>query len=378
MKYYVKTFGCQQNVSDSQRIKSAFSKRGMTETDDSRDADYVIINTCMVRQSAENRVAGLVNNLVKIKVLKRKKKQSFKIIVTGCMVGLAKRDTSGIYSKIMHERLPEVDEFVPIEEFGYELNPVRDGAKNAWLPISNGCNNFCSYCTVPYSRGKEISRPYEDIIQEADKLKREGYTHITLLGQNVNSYGSDLILNGSYPDIKPVFVKHLGKKRIPTLFPLLLSGIAEMGFESVSFMSSNPWDFSETLINVIATHKNIARVIHLPVQSGDSSVLKRMNRWYTDKEYLQLVSDIRKKIPDVTFTTDIVVGFCGETDKEFNNTVRLYKKVGFQKAYVSIYSPRYGTAAIKTMKDDVPYTVKKKRWCTLENLINKPNLKKAV
>jgi len=378
MKYYIKTFGCQQNVSDSQRIRSAFSAREMEETDDYRDADYVMINTCMVRQSAENRIAGLVNNLAKIKALKRKKKQILKIIVTGCMVGLAKRDTSGKYSKIMHERLPEVDEFVPIEEFGYDLSPVRSDTKNAWLPISNGCNNFCSYCTVPYSRGEEISRPYEDIVKEALKLKREGYTHITLLGQNVNSYGSDLIQKGSYPDIKPVFVKHLGKKRIPTLFPFLLSEIAQMGFESVNFMSSNPWDFSEALINVIARHKNITRVIHLPVQSGDSNVLKRMNRWYTDQEYLQLVSNIRREIPDAKFTTDIVVGFCGETDEEFNNTVRLCKKVKFQKAYISMYSPRYGTTAYKTIKDDIAYIVKKKRWCILENLINKPNLKKAV
>ena len=378
MKFYIKTFGCQQNISDSQRIRSSFSQQGMIETDDYREADYVVINTCMVRQSAENRVAGLVNNLAKIKALRRKKKQTFKIMVTGCMVGLAKWDTSGKYSKIMQGRLPEVDEFIPIEEFGHELKPVRNDAKNALLPISNGCNNFCSYCTVPYSRGKEISRPYEDIIKEARKLKREGYAHITLLGQNVNSYGSDLILNGSYSDIKPVFVKQLGKKRIPTLFPFLLSEIAEMGFKSVDFMSSNPWDFSGALIDVVANHTNITRVIHLPVQSGDSSVLKRMNRWYTDKEYLQLISNIRKKIPDAKFTTDIVVGFCGETDEEFNNTVRLCKKVGFQKAYVSIYSPRYGTTAYKTMKDDIPYTVKKKRWCILENLINKPNLKKAV
>ncbi|MBI3366465.1 radical SAM protein, partial [Candidatus Roizmanbacteria bacterium] len=258
MKYFVKTFGCQQNHADSERIDAAFHSRGMKKAKGYNDADYIVINTCMVRESAENRVYGLVNNLGKMKSASRR----MKIIVTGCMVGLAFRDKTGKYLKRIRELMPEVDEFMPIEEIGFDNSPVRQDDKHAWIPISNGCNNFCTFCVVPFTRGREISRPYEDIIKEAKKLKAKGYTHIMLLGQNVNSYGADLILgekniqvmrdinktyfensklnpensrqksklqtnNQKYKNIKPVYVKHLGRYRIPTLFPALLEEIAQ-------------------------------------------------------------------------------------------------------------------------------------------------------
>jgi len=191
---------------------------------------------------------------------------------------------------------------------------------------------------------------------------------VTLLGQNVNSYGSDFIQK-MQPSTKPVYVKHLGRMRIPTFFPHLLEKIARMGFELVDFMSSNPWDFSDELIDVIAQNKNITRTIHLPVQSGDDDVLKRMNRWYTADQYIALISKLKRQISNVSVTTDIIVGFCKETDEEFNNTVKLVKSVDFKKAYVAIYSKRPFTVATKTMKDDVPYAVKKKRWELLEDLI---------
>ncbi len=175
--------------------------------------------------------------------------------------------------------------------------------------------------------------------------------------------------------LKPIYVKHLGRYRIPTLFPYLLEDVAKIGFEKVDFISSNPWDFSDELIEVIARNKNVTRTIHLPVQSGDDNVLKRMNRWYTADEYIRLISKIKNQIPNIKFTTDIIVGFCGETEEEFQNTVRLCQIVGFEKAYIAMYSPRPLTAATKVMKDDVPYEVKKKRWQILEDLINKPNLK---
>ena len=175
-------------------------------------------------------------------------------------------------------------------------------------------------------------------------------------------------------EFKPVYVKHLGKYRIPTLFPTLLNKISQMGFKKIDFMSSNPWDFSDELIEVILKNGNITRIIHLPVQSGDDNVLKKMNRWYSQKEYLKLINKLKKKIKNLKITTDIIVGFCGETDKEFNNTVKLAKEVGFEKAYISIYSPRYHTNATINMKDDVPHKIKKKRWLILENLINKPHL----
>jgi len=407
LKYFIKTFGCQQNVADSERIEQAFASRGMTKARGYKDANYVIINTCMVRASAEERVYGLVQNLAKIKSDKLRKQEHFKIIVTGCMVGIAFRDKTGKFLSKIRDRMPEVDEFMPIEEVGFDSVPVRQSQTHAWVPISNGCNNFCTFCIVPFTRGREISRPYEDIIEECIHLKAKGYTSVMLLGQNVNSYGADLIMgkeniqvmrdiestyfemskvldistirakftyNGRSVD--PVYVKHLGRHRIPTLFPYLLEDVAKMDFENVDFISSNPWDFSDELIDLIAQYPNITRTIHLPVQSGDNNVLKRMNRWYTREEYLKIISKLKSKIPNIKITTDIIVGFCGETEEEFQNTAKLAREVGFEKAYISRYSERYMTAATKVMKDDVPHHIKKKRWQILEDSINKPYLEK--
>lgn len=399
MKYFIKTFGCQQNKADSERVESAFKNRGMTVAKGYRDANYVIINTCMVRKSAENRVYGLVENLRIIKEEKLTKKETYKIIVTGCMVGLAFRDKTGKYLEKIRSIMPHVDEFMPIEEVGFDSEPIRQDNVNGWVPISNGCNNFCTFCVVPFTRGREISRPYEDIINECTRLRMKGFKNVTLLGQNVNSYGADLLLgekniqvmrdiektyfeneeaniaekdftyNGK--TLKPIYVKHLGRYRIPTLFPYLLEDIAKLGFEKVDFVSSNPWDFSDELINVIAKYPNISRIIHLPIQSGDDKVLKRMNRWYTSEEYLTIINKMKEKIPGIKFTTDIIVGFCGETDEEFQSTVKLAEAVGFERAYVAMYSIRPMTAATKVFKDDVPHPVKKERWTVLENLINK-------
>jgi len=391
MNYFIKTFGCQQNRADSERIAAAFKARGMSPTRSYKTADYIVINTCMVRKSAENRAYGLINNLSKFKISNSK----FKIILTGCMVGLAFQDKTGKYLKRLQKILPAVDEFMPISEVGFDFAPLRQDKISAWVPITNGCNNFCTYCVVPYTRGREISRPYEEIIKECQELKKQGYKNVTLLGQNVNSYGSDLIINSKGKNqkskvqiknqkllddkkIKPVYVKHLGKYRIPTLFPYLLDEVAKMGFEKVDFISSNPWDFSNELIEVMVKNSNISRTLHLPVQSGDDNVLKRMNRWYSASDYVTLISKIKNQISKIKFTTDIIVGFCGETDEEFNNTVKLCKKVRFNWAYVAMYSPRPFSVATKTMKDDIPHTVKKNRWLILENLINQPQLKKRL
>lgn len=441
MKYFIKTFGCQQNVADSERVEQAFKGRGMKKARGYSDANYVIINTCMVREKAEHKVYGLVNNLGKIKEEKTKNKEDFKIIVTGCMVGIAFRDGSGKYLKRIREIMPEVDEFMPIEEVGFDNEPIRQNNEQAWVPISNGCNNFCTFCIVPFTRGREISRPYEDIMEECLHLKAKRYKKVTLLGQNVNSYGSDLIMgkeniqvmrdlnktyfegqtvilsdtkdrthshserseesrssnnntqrdsssstqndkNNNFPTtlrakltyngrpVEPVYVKHLGRHRIPTLFPYLLEDVARMDFEKVDFYSANPWDFSEELIDVIAKYDNITRTIHLPIQSGDNNVLKRMNRWYTADEYLNIINKLKLKIKNLKLTTDIIVGFCGETDEEFQNTVKLVKEVGYDKAFISMYSERPMTAATKVFKDDVPYKVKKDRWELLDELIN--------
>ena len=396
LKYFIQTFGCAQNEADSQRLKSYFASRGMTEAKNIKEANYAIINTCMIRHSAQNRVNGLVHNLNEIKILKLKKKQIYKIIITGCMTGMAFRDKTGKFLQKLREQMPEVDEFMPIEEVGFDFAPLRTDKKTAWVPIANGCNNFCTYCVVPYTRGREISRPFDEIIKECRELIRKKYKNVTLLGQNVNSYGSDLVLGKPIEEnyfgtknmatnfkisgklVKPTYVKHLGKARIPTLFPYLLQEVSKMGFEKVDFISSNPWDFSDELIDVIARNKNITRTVHLPVQSGDTNVLKRMNRWYSREEYLDVVKKLKSKVKDVKLTTDIIVGFCGETDQEFQNTVDLVKKVGFEKAYVAMYSERPMTIATKQMKDTVPYKTKKARWEVLEDLIFRSKHKKTA
>ncbi len=374
MKYFIKTFGCQQNVADSERISSFYESRGYTPADKIEDADLVVINTCMVRKSAENRVYGLAKNL---KQIKDQGKPNLKIVITGCMVGVALRNKD--FNRRMREIMPYVDRFLPIDEIGFEYHPKRNDDKHAWVIISNGCNNYCSYCIVPYSRGPEVSRPIQDILDEVNDLAQKGYTKITLLGQNVNSYGADLIKKQSKKDyyvlddgtkIKTTMVKHLGQMRIPTLFPYLLESVAKVkGLENINFISSNPWDFSDELIDVIARNKNITREIHLPVQSGDNEILKKMNRWYTREEYLDLISRIRQKVEGVKFTTDIIVGFPGETDEQFNNTYDLVKQVGFEKLYIAMYSPRQGSLSAKKYKDDVPHKVKKERFWKLNSLM---------
>ncbi|MBI5452007.1 radical SAM protein, partial [Candidatus Gottesmanbacteria bacterium] len=188
-KYFIKTFGCAQNEADSQRLAAMLEGRGMEKAESLNDAHHVIINTCMVREMAENRVYGAVNNLAKKKI---KTGMPEKIILTGCMVGMAVRDKSGKFLKLIKKRLPDVDEFLPIEEVGFDHAPLRTNRIHAWVPISNGCNNFCTFCVVPFTRGREISRPYEEILEECRQLAKKGYKKITLLGMNVNSYGADL------------------------------------------------------------------------------------------------------------------------------------------------------------------------------------------
>ena len=411
MRYHIITFGCQANKADSERIAGMLEARGMEAADSIDEAEHIVINTCMIRESAENRVYGLVNNLAKRKL----KEPDLKIVVTGCMVGMAARDNTGKFLRKIREVMPAVDEFLPIEEVGFDFAPVRTNSIHAWVPIANGCNNFCTFCVVPFTRGREISRPFHEIIHEIEHLAKNGYSEVTLVGQNVNSYGADLVLGqenihvlrdldvGTYfnkqpaspkkdgevvpysgyrlPNgirVTPVYVKHLGRLRIPTLFPYLLDEVCRIrGLEKVHFISSNPWDFTEELIETIKKNTKIARHLHFALQSGDNEVLKRMNRWYTREEYMDLVNKIREAIPEMTFSTDIIVGFCGETETQFENTVDLVKQVGFSKAYVSMYSDRPITAAHKAYVDDIPHVEKKRRRKILDDLINQKNLRQG-
>lgn len=378
--FLIHTFGCQQNVADSQRIASYYLARGYTQAKTKKTASEIVINTCMIRQSAEDRVTGLVKNIT------ASRKQKPKIVITGCMVGMAARDETGKYLKALKRRMPEVDEFLPLEEVGFDYPALRSNVSHSWVPISNGCNNFCTFCVVPFTRGREVSRPFKDVISEIKDLAEKGCHEVTLLGQNVNSYGADLVKNKKgyeLPNnriVKPIMVKHLGKYRIPTLFPYLLEEVCKIkGIKTIKFISSNPWDFSDKLINVIAENKKIDRNIHLAVQSGDNQVLKRMNRWYTREEYMSLVKKIKSKIKDAQISTDIIVGFPGETEKQFQNTIKLAEAAKFAYAYVAKYSARPNTAATKAFKDDVPYAEKEKRFHILNRLINsQSNLRTAV
>jgi tRNA-2-methylthio-N6-dimethylallyladenosine synthase len=370
---YIKTFGCVQNSADSERVKAYYWDKGYKETDNWKESDIVVINTCIIRESAENRAYGLINSVNKFNKANRK---NIKIVVTGCLSGLAYQDKTGKKLKKLQTDFPTVSEFLPIEQISYEVEPLRNAKNAALIPISSGCSNFCSYCIVPYARGPEVSRDFAEILVEIDKVIQKGFKNIVLIGQNVNSYGSDLVKEGKYelPDgrkVDPIMVKSMGKSRIPTLFPYLLEEVAKKGVEKISFVSSNPWDFSDELIEVIANNPNIDRLLHLPIQCGDTEILKKMNRGYTAEDYLALVKKIRNKIPNVRFSTDIIIGFPGEDEASFQKSVEVFKEANFEIAYLNKYSPRRGTVSAKIYENNIPQSEKRKRWKILSDLINK-------
>ncbi len=375
LKYCIKTFGCAQNVADSERISSLYESRGYEETLDETQADTIVINTCVIRGRAEEKVYGLVRNLQPL----REKHPDLSIVITGCLIGAASREPSGKMMKALRKRVPHA-QLLPLDEVGFEYAPKRSQGKVAYIPISNGCNNFCAYCIVPFSRGKERSRAFDDVVTEVAEAIESGCEEIVLLGQNVNSYGADFLQEKlkegdvyTLPDgnkVKPVMVKHLNRYRIPTLFPQLLEYVAGIsGVKKVSFLSSNPWDFSDELIAVMARHTNIDRKLHLPVQAGSDAVLKAMNRWYTREEYMALVGKIRAAIPEIRITTDIIVGFPGETLAQFEDTMDLARRVKFAGAFIAWYSPRPGTSAATAMQDDVPFLEKKRRFKQIDDLV---------
>jgi tRNA-2-methylthio-N6-dimethylallyladenosine synthase len=374
-KYFIHTFGCQQNVADSERVASLYESRGISPAESMNEADIIILNTCVIRERAEEKVFGLIRSIREGNY----GRTDAHIVITGCLIGAATREPSGKMLKKLRARLPDV-EFLPMEEVGFEHAPKRTKVKSASIPISNGCNNYCAFCIVPFSRGKEVSRAFEEIIAEAEGLAKEGFEEILLLGQNVNSYGSDFLMEKlkegeeyEFPDgtkVRPTMVKHLNRHRIPTLFPQLLDRIAQIpGLTKISFIASNPWDFSDDLIEVMARNTNIDRLLHLPVQSGSSAILKAMNRWYTQEEYLALINRIRTKISDIRFTTDIIVAFPGETLEDFEDSKNLVREVGFEKVYIAWFSPRPGTAAKEKMDDIIPIEEKKRRFKELDDLV---------
>lgn len=377
MKYYIKTFGCQANSSDSERIAGDYVSRGYTEAKSWQSTDELVVNTCAVRESAEQRARGFLLNVVKY--FNQTNRTRPKIIMTGCM-------THHGQSKLV-KMLPMIDEILPINEVGFNSPVVRKDKHHAWVPISVGCNSFCTFCIVPYSRGREQSRPASEILKEVNHLADRGYTEITLLGMNVNSWGLEKVGIG-FRKLLMRTDKRFSRSDLPTnqsqyLRPIgnppfvqLLKQISQIkGIQRIRFITSNPWDFHDELIAEIASNNKIDRYIHLPVQSGSNKILKLMNRGYTKEDYIKLVQKMRNSIPELTIGTDIIVGFPGETKTDFLETVNLAKSVKWHVAFVAQYSPRPGTAAYRLYKDTVSAQEKKRRWLVLENLINQPHLK---
>ncbi|MFZ5365982.1 MAG: MiaB/RimO family radical SAM methylthiotransferase [Patescibacteria group bacterium] len=358
---FIKTFGCAANVADSERIARLYQRKGYKKAKTLNEADVVIINTCSVRQSAENRVFGLINNITKNLQHREhgRRQRTRRIILAGCMLRY------GVTT--LKKKLPGVDEFLRMEDVGFNLPAAREDKTHAWVPIMEGCNQFCSYCVVPYARGREKSRPFEEIVCEVEKLVKQGYKEVTLLGQNVNAYGKEF--SSKYIQ-KICSMYHILIYDTQTPFGLLLQVLNKIkDLEKIKFLTSNPWDLTDDIIQSIKLPK-IEKYLHLPVQSGDGEILRKMNRPYTAKKYLSLINQIRKEIPEIKIGTDIIVGFPGETKEQFQHTVDLCKKIGFAKAYIAKYSPRPGTVAFK-LKDNVSPQEKKRRWRILEELINR-------
>lgn len=373
--FFIHTFGCQSNKSDSERIAGDYQARGFTAAKSWQECDELVVNTCAVRQRAEDKAQGFIYNVTEH--FKKTGQPKPKIILTGCM-------THHGHQKLM-EKIPTIDEVLPVNEVGFNQAAIRKDKRHAWLPISKGCNSFCTYCIVPYSRGRERSRSHEEIMTEVQKLVDQGYEEITLLGMNVNSWGLEKVgigfrkmmmenKNFTRQDLPDNQSQYLQPTGIPP-FVKLLQEISEFEqIKTIRFMSSNPWDFHDELIAEIGRNQKIDRYVHLPIQSGSNAVLYRMNRGYTRERYIEIVEKLKQADPRIVIGTDIIVGFAGETEAEFQETVDLAKQIDWQVGFVAIYSPRPGTAGWKIYPDHIPHHVKKKRWEILDQIINKDNL----
>jgi len=356
--YHIVTYGCQMNVHESEKIAGILETMGMKQCDDIKKSQVIVFNTCCIREGAEDRAFSNISALKKYK----EKNEDVIIILCGCMP----QQKEGKYN--LKEKLPYVDIIIGTHNINllkeyidrythtrkriYEImdspisnaelvHTVRDDRYNAYVNIIYGCNNFCTYCIVPYVRGRETSRPYQEIEKEVKELIAKGYKYITLLGQNVNSYGKDL--------------------DEPMTFAELLKKLSKIeGDFKIKYMSSHPLDFNKDIINVMANEEKVAKCLHLPVQSGSDEILRRMNRRYTTKHYLGLIKQTKHAIKNVALSTDIIVGFPGETDKDFNATLKLLKKVKYDQVFAFMYSKRTGTPAAK-FDNQIPNDIKSKR-----------------
>ena len=366
-KYFLKTYGCQMNEHDSENMKAILEEMGFKETENMEDADLVLLNTCSIRENAHNKVFGMLG---RAKHLKSTKKDLI-VGIAGCMAQeeVVVKDILKKYkwmdfvlgthnieqlSELVYDSLKKHE--LKIEAQSCEgkvlegLPTTRNSKVKAFVNIMYGCDKFCTYCIVPYTRGKQRSRKPDDIIKEVEQLVKDGYQEVTLLGQNVNAYGKDLNIQYTMTN--------------------LLQDVAKTNINRIRFVTSHPWDFTDDMIETIAKYENIMPSIHLPVQSGNNEILKLMGRRYTKEEYLTLFNKIKEKIPNVSITTDIIVGFPNETEEQFNDTLDLVNKCKFDLAFTFIFSKRVGTPAEK-MQDNISLEEKEERLYKLNELINK-------
>ncbi len=365
--YFIKTYGCQMNVHDSENIKAILEDMGYKESETFEKADLILLNTCAIRENAHNKVFGMIG---RIKHLKEERPDIIAGIC-GCMAqeeGVVDEILSKykfldivfgthnihelplVLEKHLKNRKLEVEVYSCEGDIIEDMPVKRDSKYKAWVNIMYGCDKFCTYCIVPYTRGKQRSRNPKDIIKEIEELKKEGYKEVTLLGQNVNAYGKDLDIDYDMTN--------------------LLEDVASTNIDRIRFVTSHPWDFTDKMIDIISKHENIMPYIHLPLQSGSNRILKLMGRRYTKESYLKLFNKIKNTIKNVAITTDIIVGFPGETEEEFEDTIDVVNKCKFDSAFTFIFSPREGTPASK-MEDNIPFNEKEERLYRLNKLINK-------
>ncbi len=362
-KYFLRTYGCQMNVHDSEQIRFYLEALGYLKTDVLEDADIVVLNTCAIRENAKDKVFGYLG---RCKHLKSTNKDLI-IVLTGCLMQLPSEveeieknhkyidivigthNLNELPDLIMNKAGQNIEVYSNSDEVPENVGYSRDSKISAWINIQYGCDKFCTYCIVPFTRGRERSRKMENILKEVEELKDKGYLEITLLGQNVNAYGKDLNLGYDFAD--------------------LLENIAKIGIPRVRFVTSHPWNFTDRMIDVIAKYENIMPYIHLPIQSGSDNILKKMNRRYTIDEYKKLFDTIKARVPNVSITTDIIVGFPNETDEDFKATLDIVDYCKYDSAYTFIFSPREGTYAA-TLEDHVSMDEKNKRLQTLNKKVN--------
>lgn len=369
-KYFLRTYGCQMNVHDSEEIKYYLESLGYTAVDVLEDADIVILNTCAIRENAKDKVFGYLGRCKHLKKIKR----DLIIAITGCLMQQPKEieeihnrhkyidiivgthNLNELPSMIINanqKHLQEIEVYSNSDIVFENVKYNRDSKFSAWINIIYGCDKFCTYCIVPYTRGRERSRKIEEILDEVRDLKNKGYLEITLLGQNVNAYGKDLNLGYD--------------------FATLLEEVAKIGIPRIRFVTSHPWNFTDKMIDVIAKYDNVMPYVHLPIQSGSDEILKKMNRKYTIDEYKKLFDEIKSKVKNVSITTDIIVGFPNESDEDFQKTLDIVNYCKYDGAYTFIFSPRDGTPAAK-MVDTIPIEIKEQRLYKLNELVNKYSL----